>query len=366
MPILFNDFKKEYKINKKDIDLAVKRVLESGYFILGKEVSNFERSFAKYLGVKCVIGVANGMEALQISLLSIGVKPGDEVITASLSAAATSLAIKAVQAKPIFVDIDNYYHIDPEKIEKKISKKTKAIIPIHLYGEPVDMTKICSISKKYKIPIIEDCAQAHGAKFKGKKIGSFGITGCFSFYPTKNLGAYGDAGAIATNDTALADKIRMIRNYGQKNRYEHPVYGINSRLDEMQASILSVKLNKLDKENEKRNKIAKLYKKKLQGITQLRLPEVRRFTNHVYHLFVVYAEKRNDLQKYLSEKGIPTLIHYPIPIHKQKSFCEFNSIKLPATERAVEKILSLPIHPYMSFGEIRFICKNIKSFYQLG
>lgn len=363
MIIPFNDFKKEYEINKKSIDVAVKRVFTSGYFILGKEVEDFEKAFAKYLGVKHVIGVGNGMEAIQIALMAIGIKRGDEVITTSLSACATAVAIKLVGARPVFVDIDDYYHIDPREIEKKISSKTKAILPVHLYGQSADMAKISAIAKKYNLHIIEDCAQAHGTKFKGKKVGSLGTAGCFSFYPTKNLGTYGDGGAIATNNSRLANVMKMMRNYGQKNRYEHAIIGINSRLDAIHAAILSVKLKKLNDLNKKRNALAKVYRKQLQSVKQVKLPLKRKGSNHIYHQFVIEVERRDALQKYLEKKGITTLIHYPIPIHKQESFFKFNSLRLSTVEKSVKNIISLPCHPYLSLKEVEFISKNIKLFY---
>jgi len=362
--ILFNDFKKEYGSKKKEIDIAIQEVMESGYFILGKKVETFEKDFAKYLSVKHVIGVANGMEALQISLMALGIGQGHEVITTSLSAVATALAIRAVGATPVFADIDEYHHLKAEEVEKKISKKTKAIIVVHLYGQSADMEKFSEISKKYNVAIIEDCAQAHGARFKKKRVGTFGIASAFSFYPTKNLGAYGDGGAIVTNDRNISENMKMVRNYGQKNRYEHPVYGLNSRLDELQASVLSVKLKKLDAENKKRNLIALLYRNELKELSQISLPRERTHAEHVYHLFVIQSEKRNELQKFLKEKGIATLIHYPIPIHKQESFKKYNSTHLPATEKVVKKILSLPCNTTITQTEVKYICKQIRLFFR--
>lgn len=363
MEIPFNEFKKKYKQKEARIDSAIKSVLESGYFILGNKVKKFEEEFAKYIGTKHAVGVANGLDAIQISLLSMGIGKDDEVITTPLSAVATTLAIVAVGAKPIFVDIDEYYHIDKNKIEEKITNKTKAIIPVHLFGQAVEIDAIMKIAKKHDLAVIEDAAQAHGAKFKSKKVGVFGDTGCFSFYPTKNLGAFGDAGMIVTNDDDLAQKCRMIRNYGQKNRYEHEIYGINSRLSELQASILSVELPELDRNNKKRQKVAERYTKELAGIEQVTLPKKRNEGNPVYHLFVIETEKRDALQKYLSENGITTLIHYPIPIHKQKCLKEHNRVVLPVTEEKVKKILSLPTHPYLTGKEIAYICKHIKKFF---
>jgi dTDP-4-amino-4,6-dideoxygalactose transaminase len=363
MRILFNNFQKTYKDKKGSIDKAIARVCNSGRFVLGEEVAKFESSFASYIGSGYTIGVGNGLEALQIALMALEIGPGGEVITTSLSAVATALAIKAVGAKPVFADIDDYYDIDPASIEKNITSKTKAIIPVHLYGQAADMTKIMNIAKKHKLHVVEDCAQAHGAKFQGKKVGTFGIFGCFSFYPTKNLGAFGDGGAIVTNDKKLADKCRMLRNYGQKNRYEHEVTGINSRLDEMQATILSVLLSDLDKSNKKRNMIAESYRSQLSSLDKISLPKTRDGVEHIFHLFVIETDKRDELQDFLKQKGIDSLIHYPIPIHKQKCFSEYNSVSLPKVEKKVSKILSLPIHPYLEQKEIDAICKAIKEFF---
>jgi dTDP-4-amino-4,6-dideoxygalactose transaminase len=364
MEIKFNDFQKQYKNHRREFDKAVKEVLDSVWYILGKQVIDFEENFAFYIGTKYAVGVANGMEAIQIALLALGVGPGDEIITTSHTAVATTLAIVAVGAKPIFVDIDEYFHINVEKIEEKINNNTKAIIPVHLYGQSVDLDKIITICAKHKINLIEDCAQAHGAVYKNKKVGSFGIINCFSFYPTKNLGAFGDGGAVTTNDKALFEKILQLRNYGQKNRYEHEIRGLNSRLDEIQAAILSVQLKYLDKNNNIRQKLAKTYFKYLGRVKEVKLPELRKNCQHVFHLFVIEAENRDGLAEYLKSKGIATLIHYPIPIHKQPCFKEFNSIALPTLEDKINKILSLPIHPFLGKKEIKYICDNINEFYE--
>ncbi len=363
--ILFNDFKKEYQYLKKDIDRAINRVLTSGYYILGPEVENFEQLFAKYLNIKYCVGVGNGLEALQIALMALEIGEGDEVITTAHSAVATALAIKAVGAKPIFVDIDEYYQLDSSKIERKITPKTKAILPVHLYGQLADIEKIYKIAKKYHLYLIEDAAQAHGAEYKNKKAGTFGDLGCFSFYPTKNLGAFGDGGAIVTNNKKLYERCRMIRNYGQKNRYEHEVYGINSRLDEIQAVILSVKLKHLDEFNNKRRELAKIYFETLKDIRTIQLPPIRNNSQPNFHLFVIEADKRNKLIKFLQSNGIPTIIHYPIPIHKQKCFSEFNKLKLPVLEKKVKKIISLPIHPFLQKKDIIYISNKIKQFYEI-
>jgi dTDP-4-amino-4,6-dideoxygalactose transaminase len=364
MDIKFNDFKRQYKDNKEKIDKAIQSVLESGWYILGPKVEKFEKDFAKYIGAKYSVGVANGMEALQISLLAIGVGAGDEVITTSHTAVATSLAISSVGATPVFVDIDDYFHIDADKIEEKITKKTKAIIPVHLYGQSVDLKKIVRICKNNNLKLVEDCAQSHGATYNNKKLGSFGTLGCFSFYPTKNLGAFGDGGAITTNDKKLYEKILQIRNYGQKNRYEHQIFGLNSRLDEIQAVILSVQLELLDKNNKKRQALADVYYKNLKDLKNIKLPLKRKGTNHVFHLFVIEADGRDGLMSYLKLNNIQSLIHYPIPVHKQECFKSFNKNYLPKLEKKVNLILSLPIHPFLTIKEIKYICKKIKEYYK--
>jgi len=364
--IYFNNFRKEYSYIKKEIDSSIAKVLRSGTFILGKMVESFEESFANYLGVKYCIGVGNGLDALKISLMALGIGKGDEVITTPLSAVATALPIKEVGAVPIFIDIDEFYHIDTKKIENKITKKARAIIPVHLYGQSVDLESIIKISKKYNLYVIEDAAQAHGADFKGKKVGTFGELGCFSFYPTKNLGAYGDGGAIVTNNKELYEKCKMIRNYGQRDRYRHDIIGVNSRLDEIQAAILLTKLKHLDYFNNERKKIANNYREFLNNIDKIKLPKIRENANHVFHLFVIEAENRNMLRNYLKSYGITTLVHYPIPIHKQKCFSEFNKLNLPVVEKKVENILSLPIHPFLSKKDINYVAKKIKDFYSKG
>lgn len=362
--ILMNDFKKEYASVEKEVAKALKKCLESGWYILGEEGKKFEEEFAKYIGTKYCIGVGNGLEALQISLMALNIGAGDEVITVSNSAVATTLAITNTGATPVFVDIDEFYHLDISKIEAKITSKTKAIIPVHLFGQPVAIKELLALAKKYNLHIIEDACQAHGASFKSKLVGSFGTFGCFSFYPTKNLGAYGDGGAITTNSEELYKKCCSLRNYGQTNRYEHDIIGLNSRLDEMQATILRVKLKKLNSMLKKRNIIANTYLKNLAKVSQITLPQTRKDATHAYHLFVIQAEKRDALLEFLKSHGVQALIHYPIPIHKQKCYQEFNSIKLERTEDMAKKILSLPVHPFMSKVETSEVCNLIKRFYE--
>lgn len=363
MKISFNILNGQSAKEKRAIEAAMQRVFESGHYVLGPEVKKFEADFASFIGSKHGIGIANGLEALQIALLALEIGPGDEVITTPLSAVATALAITAVGAKPVFVDIDNFYHLDAGKIEAKITPKTRAIIPVHLYGQSADMDALMKIAKRHNLHVIEDCAQAHGAKFGDKRVGSFGVFGCFSFYPTKNLGAIGDGGLITTDDDALAEKCRVLRNYGQKNRYEHEVRGINSRLDELQAAILSEKLKTLEQSNARRGEIAKKYRDGLHGISEITLPAEREGTEHIYHLFVIETEKRDELQAFLKENGVDTLIHYPIPIHKQKCFPEYNFLELPVIEEKVKHILSLPMHPFLKDEEVDYVCKQVREFY---
>ena len=361
--ILFNDFKKEYLKLKTEIDFAINEVLNSGQYILGEKVEKFEREFADYLKIKYCLGVGNGLEALQITLMALGIGEGDEVITAAHSAVATALAIKAVGAKLIFVDIDEYFHLDSNKIEEKITNRTKAILPVHLYGQPVAIKKIKEIADKYNLYLIEDSAQAHGAEYNGQKVGTFGDFACFSFYPTKNLGAFGDGGAIVTNQKDLYEKCKMIRNYGQQSKYQHEIYGLNSRLDEIQAAILSLKLKYLDQLNQKRNKNANLYRELLKNLKEIKLPKIREGADHVYHLFVIEAERRDELMKFLEKNKISTLIHYPISIHMQNCFPEFHNIKIPILDSKVDNLLSLPIHPFLSNKDIIYISEKIIKFY---
>ena len=339
------------KLHRKEILEAIKKVVDSGWYILGKEVKEFEQEFAKYLGVKEVVGVANGLEALQISLMALGIGPGDEIITTPVSAVATTLAIMAVGAKPVFVDIDEKGLIDANLIERVVTVKTKAILPVHLYGNPVDLDKIQDICRKHKIYLIEDACQAHGSTYHGKKLGSFGVMGCFSFYPTKNLGALGDGGAIATNDSKLAQVCREIRDYGQQAKYVHTRYGLNSRLDEMQAAILRVKLKYLDEENQERQKIADRYHKYLSSVNNA----------GNYHLLVIRGSKRDQLKEFLKEQGIETAVHYPLSIPNQKVV---NKKICPKAVLFTQEILSLPCRPGMTMQQVDYVCKMIKRFYE--
>ena len=357
--------KAQYQKYKKEINKSINRVLESGNYILGNEVKLFERDFSKYIGLKYSIAVNSGTDALHIALIACGIKHNDEVLTVSNTAVATASAIVLANAKPKFVDIDKEnYLIDYTKIEKSITKKTKAIIPVHLYGNTVDMDKILKIAKKYKLKIIEDCAQAHGAKFKNKKVGSFGDASCFSFYPTKNLGALGDGGMILTNNLKIYTSSKLMREYGWKDRYISSIKGWNSRLDEIQAAILRVKIKYLDKDNAKRIKIAKKYIEELANLPIV-LPKIQKNSLHVFHLFVIRSKQRNKLRSYLSKKKIYTNIQYPLPIHKQIFYKKTNmNLKLKNTEKISNEILSLPIYPELKIKQQNLLIHHIKKFYE--
>lgn len=363
MRISFVDLKKEKDFFNGQIEKKIMGVINKGNFVLGNEVGKFEKNFAKYLGVKHVLGVANGTDALILSLKALGIGKDDEVIVPAYTFIATALAVSNNGATPVFVDVDEKTHnIDPKEIEKKITKKTKAIIPVHLYGNPAMLDEILKIAKKHNLFVIEDAAQAHGAVFKGKKVGSFGDLACFSFYPSKNLGAYGDGGAIATNDVKLARKINLLRNYGQEKKYYSLTQGFNSRLDEVQAAILLIKLKHLDKFNDKRRQIALLYKEELGGIVEI--PTETENGESVFHLFTLQVPKRDALIEKLKKIGIISLIHYPIPLHLQKVYSYLNYKKgdFPISEKIAKTTLSLPMHPFLEKSQVNYVVNVVKLF----
>lgn len=344
------------------LNKAFKKVLSSGWFILGNEVENFERKFAQYLGAKYCVGVGNGLEALQISLMALGVGQDDEVITTPISAAATVLAIIAVGAKPVFVDTDLNGIINVELIEDAITKKTKAILPVHLYGNSADLIKIQKLCKKYRLFLIEDAAQAHGSLFNGRKLGTFGTLGCFSFYPTKNLGALGDGGAIVTNNNRLTKICGEIRDYGQRGKYNHIRFGLNSRLDELQAALLSVKLNFLESDNMRRRLIAKRYIKNLKDMSNIRIVTPNNKITPNFHQFVVLTSKRTALQKYLKKFNIPSAIHYPKILPYQFFLKKFRFNNLPKASVFVSQCLSLPMDTSLTLKKVDFISSKITKF----
>lgn len=360
--IPFVDLKKEYNCIKADIDQAIDTVLKNGQFILGKECLNFEKKFSEYNGSKYAVGVNSGSDALILAIKALGIGPGDEVITVSHTFISTADAIVKAGAKPVFIDIDKTtYCMDETKIREKLNKNTKAILPVHLYGQTSNMSAINEIADDHDLFVIEDACQAHGAEHFGKKAGSIGTFGCFSFYPTKNLGAYGDGGIILTNDQSMADQLMMMRNYGQPKKYYHDFIGSNSRLDEIQAAILNVKLQHLDEWNERRRKIAKLYNE-LLGRSNVTTPVEVNGNKHVYYTYVIRSRIRDRLQKYLLENNIQTQIHYPIPVHKQNAYLALGFYEnLPITEEASRDILSLPIYPELRDEEIILISETIKN-----
>jgi dTDP-4-amino-4,6-dideoxygalactose transaminase len=355
--IPFIDFRRENEEIGEEMLQVIQRVLKSGWFILGEETEKFEDEFSKYIGARFGIGVNSGSDALYLAVKSLGISTGDEVITVSHTMISTVDAITRNGAKPIFVDIDpETYLMDVSKVEAEISDKTRAILPAHLYGQSVDMGPLMEIAEKYGLYVIEDACQAHGAKYRNAKVGSIGDIGCFSFYPTKNLGAYGDGGMLVTSNKELADKLIKMRNYGQSVKYYHDFVGVNSRLDEIQAAILRSKLRHLDEWNEKRRKTAKLYTDLLKN-TEVTTPIEKEYAKHVYHLYVIKHKRRDKLQEYLLNHGVETLIHYPIPVHTQKAYDR--SEKLPITEIICDEILSLPIYPWLKEDEVKTISEQI-------
>lgn len=361
--ILCGNPKAQYLARKDEIDAALKRVLESGWYILGEEVKAFEKEFANYIGAASY-GVGSGTEAIHLALVACGIGQGDEVITVSHTATATVAAIELSGATPVFVDIEpDFYTIDPAKLDATITSRTKAIIPVHIYGQPADMDPILEVAKKHNLRIIEDCAQAHGAIYRGKRVGSLGDVGCFSFYPTKNLGAIGDGGMLVTNNIELGQKARLLREYGWTERDVSQFAGWNTRLDEVQAAILRVKLKYLDEDNSKRMRLAEIYNEELSLSTanNLILPKQRENSTHVYHLYVIRSAKRDDLLSLLRKKGIGALIHYPVPVHLQPAYnCLHGCDKLPETEQIAKEIISLPIYPELSEYDLQIVVKAVK------
>lgn len=350
MKIPFLDLKAGYFEQQTEIDAAIKRVLESGWYILGREVDAFEQEYATFCEAKYCVGVANGLDALHLSLLALGVGPGDEVIVPSNTYIATWLAVSQCGAKPVPVEPDEAtYNIDPARIEAVITPRTAVILPVHLYGQPADMDPILAIACKHSLKVLEDCAQAHGARYKGKRLGAHGDVAAWSFYPGKNLGAYGDGGAITTDDPQIADRIRVLRNYGSRVKYVNEVRGWNSRLDTLQAAILRVKLRNLDGKNETRRKIAIQYCTALTS-SGLTIPFVPDWADPVWHLFVIRSKARDQLQQQLNQAGVGTLIHYPIPPHLQSAYVDlgFSKGSFPIAEQIHQEVLSLPMFPSMT------------------
>ena len=351
-----------YKYQKEYEDKALE-VLRSGWYILGNEVKDFEKEFAEYTGAKYAVGLASGLDALWIAFRILGIGAGDEVIVQSNTYIASVMGITINGATPIFVEPDEYYNIDVNHIEEKINSKTKAILVVHLYGQASNMEKIMEIAKKYNLRVVDDCAQSHGACYKEKMTGTWGDIGCFSFYPSKNLGAYGDAGAIVTNDAKIAEDVQVFRNYGSEKRYYNKVVGTNSRLDEMQAGLLRVKLSHLDSITKERRKIAKRYYEEINN-ERISLPKKMDNCTHVYHQFVVRCKERDKLMAYLEERGIGTIIHYPIPPHLSEaySFLGLKKGNLPIAEQFAQEVLSIPMYTGMTQEEQDYVIKTINEY----
>jgi dTDP-4-amino-4,6-dideoxygalactose transaminase len=354
----------QYLSHKKGIDTAVARVLDKGWYILGDEVSAFESEFAAYIGAGHGVGVGSGTEALHLALAACDIGSGDEVVTVANTAVATVAAIELAGATPVLVDIDPAtYTLDPGLLEGAITSKTKAVIPVHLYGQPADLAPIIEVARRRGLRVIEDCAQAHGAIYRDRRVGSWGDLGCFSFYPTKNLGALGDGGMVVTADASLAEKLKLLRQYGWAERYVSRLRGWNSRLDEVQAAILRVKLRGLDADNRARVRLADAYNSGLAR-SSLELPRRRTGASHVYHVYAVRSTQRDRLQEHLKSSGVGTLIHYPIPIHLQPAYQGRLSGcgSLPKTESAAQEILSLPIYPELPLDDLEKVVKAVASF----
>ncbi|MDD5458733.1 MAG: DegT/DnrJ/EryC1/StrS family aminotransferase [Phycisphaerae bacterium] len=370
--IPFGDLSREYSELAYEIEQTIKCVCRSGWFVLGKKVEEFENAFAQYIGNSTfAIAVGSGTEALHLSLVAAGVQQGDYVITAPNTAVPTVSAISSAGAEPLFVDVDeNSFNINPsllretvKKQKRDLGKKLKAIIPVHLYGQSADMDPIIEIAREFNLKIIEDACQAHGAEYKGCKVGSLADYAAFSFYPSKNLGAYGDGGIILTKDPAEAEKLKMLRNYGQEKRYYHKIIGFNSRLDDIQAAILLVKMKYLDKWNERRKQIANLYSELITN-SKIIKPSEQPHCRHVFHLYVVRFLQRSELQNYLESNGVRAMIHYPIPIHKQQAYnyLGFTENDFPVAEKLAKEILSLPIFPQLMNTEVETIAELINKF----
>jgi dTDP-3-amino-3,4,6-trideoxy-alpha-D-glucose transaminase len=350
---------------RAELDDAYRRVIDEGWFILGREVEAFEAEFAAYCGVAHCVTVGNGLDALRLALSAYEIGPDDEVIVPSNTFIATWLAVTYAGATPVAVEPDPATHtLDPARIEAAISRHTRAIMPVHLYGQPADMDSIAMIARRHGLRVIEDAAQAHGATFRGRRAGALADCGCFSFYPGKNLGAFGDGGAVTTDDDDLADRLRVLRNYGARQKYHHEMAGVNSRLDEMQAAFLRVKLPRLDEWNSRRAGVAERYRSAFAAIPGVTLQRVPDETEHAWHLFVVRHARRDDLQRHLAAAGIATMVHYPIPPHRSPAYAEnaWRGGPFPRADRLAAEVLSLPIGPHLSDAAVDRVCEVVTQF----
>jgi dTDP-4-amino-4,6-dideoxygalactose transaminase len=352
MRIAFLDLEAGYLELKAELDAAYQRVMDHGWFILGRETAAFEEEFAAYCGVAHCVALGNGLDALHLVLRGLGVGPGDEVLVPGNTFIATWLAVSHVGATPVPVDPDPFtYNIDPERLARALSPRTRAIIPVHLYGQPADMGPILDFAQRHGLKVIEDAAQAHGARYKGRRTGSLADAACFSFYPAKNLGCFGDGGAITTSDARLADQVRLLRSYGSREKYHNEITGFNSRLDELQAAFLRVKLRKLDEWNQRREECAAVYGDALRRVPDITLPAVPDWAEPVWHLYVVRHPQRDALQQHLSRCGIAAQVHYPQPPHLSRAYAGARRWRLPITEALASTVLSLPMGPHLSLSD---------------
>jgi len=364
--IPFVDLVTQHASIEDEIDSAIQKVLSRANFILGSQVDEFEQDFASFIGTEYAIGVSSGLDALRLALMALDVGLGDEVILPANTYIATALAVSAVGARPVLVDCDPLtYNIDVNLIEPAITPRTKAIIPVHLTGQSADMDPILEISEEHGLYVVEDAAQAHGTLYKGRPCGSIGIAGCFSFYPGKNLGAYGDGGMVTTDNAELAERLRRLHNYGQQAKYQHVEKGLNARLDTLQAAVLTVKLRYLPQWNEARATHAEKYKEMLAGVGDLAFQQRAPYSTHVYHLFIIETEKRAALQEHLNAAGVSTTIHYPVPIHLQQAYTDLRHNKgdFPKAEQLADRILSLPMFPELHEDQISRVAEEIKAFF---
>lgn len=359
----FTSLRRSFELYKNEYEHALLGTARSGWYILGQELAEFESEFASYIGVKNCIGVNSGLDAIVLSVRALGIGRGDEVIVPSNTYIATVLGITENGAVPVFAEPDEYFGVDASGIEALITERTRAVMPVHLYGQTCSMGAITEVAGRYGIKIIEDCAQAHGASFEGLKAGAFGDAGCFSFYPTKPLGAFGDAGCVVTNDDSLAETIRMLRNYGSKKKYCHNICGVNSRMDELQAAVLRVGLKHLEDGNSRRRSIAHRYLKEIDN-SLITLPKERKGAEHVYHIFAVLCEERDALQRHLLDSGIRTQIHYPIPPHLSECYSFFGYVRgdFPTAERLADELLSLPIYSAMPEQDVDRVIRAVNDF----
>ncbi len=375
MQVPFLDLKVQYQSIKQEIDPAIQNVIDNAAFILGKSVADFESDFAKAHNVKYCCGVSSGTDANHLVLWALGLKPGDEVIIPANTFIATAWGATLCGAKPVFVDCEpGSYNIDPSKVEKAITKKTEAIVAVHLYGQPADMDPLNEIARKHNIYLVEDCAQSHLAEYKGKKVGGLSEAASFSYYPGKNLGAYGEGGAVTTNNPEIAQKVKMIRDHGAVQKYNHEIFGHNYRMEGIQGAVLGVKLKHLDKWTDGRRRVAAKYRELLRDLKNIKVPVEMPYAKHVYHLYVIQVrsgdkqndnQKRDALQKYLGDNGISTGLHYPIPLHVQPCFRDLNYKKgdFPVTEQLAETGLSLPMYPELKDEQVEYVCSKIKEFF---